>query len=460
VYLEHPVAAKTELRGKLGVDHPSHLWSIHGKFYDMAEFLDKHPGGSDFLLACRGTDATELFESHHVNIKIASKILAKYEVKDMKPYNRELKMAKFEKNGFYDRVRSRVLSIYPKMNDRRQDSETSMVLYFSLLMAFIFNILSYSYTPAFTFPYIGIYIGCVFFNTVLGGFGHNFLHIAKSSWGCLLDWNGLSCSEWMIEHLVSHHMHTNTENDHDMISMNPIIYWTDGSKGGIGWLASVIVQSIIYAVAEVVVPLNGNLNHRFRHKHHLNVEYGRWFSLIWPARFLSFMLVHGVVAGGLGFVALTAGASIYFASFAHCTHMSTAALNAGKVFGELGQHEGSDWGLNQIATSKDIACPQLQFMRAFGCSTGFIKKMSSALCLGLDKQTMHHLFPPIDHSRMTDDVRLILKEELDAEYKLTPKGKSGDHIRELIEHCKDSIEPVALSELLYRSYRCAHAFGL
>ena len=33
--------------------------------YDITEFLDKHPGGSNILLQYAGHDATEAFESFH-----------------------------------------------------------------------------------------------------------------------------------------------------------------------------------------------------------------------------------------------------------------------------------------------------------------------------------------------------------------------------------------------------------
>jgi cytochrome b involved in lipid metabolism len=39
--------------------------AIRGKVYDLTKFVDKHPGGSDFLLASVGRDATAMYESIH-----------------------------------------------------------------------------------------------------------------------------------------------------------------------------------------------------------------------------------------------------------------------------------------------------------------------------------------------------------------------------------------------------------
>jgi cytochrome b involved in lipid metabolism len=39
--------------------------AISDKVYDLTAFLDKHPGGRDFLLAAVGRDATAVFKSLH-----------------------------------------------------------------------------------------------------------------------------------------------------------------------------------------------------------------------------------------------------------------------------------------------------------------------------------------------------------------------------------------------------------
>ena len=42
------------------------MWSINGNYYDLSNFIDKHPGGKDILLKTRGEeDITALFETYH-----------------------------------------------------------------------------------------------------------------------------------------------------------------------------------------------------------------------------------------------------------------------------------------------------------------------------------------------------------------------------------------------------------
>jgi cytochrome b involved in lipid metabolism len=52
-----------ELEAANSVEKP---WvAVRGKVYDLTKFVDKHPGGRDFLLLSVGRDATSLYESLH-----------------------------------------------------------------------------------------------------------------------------------------------------------------------------------------------------------------------------------------------------------------------------------------------------------------------------------------------------------------------------------------------------------
>ncbi|GLC45486.1 hypothetical protein PLESTM_001740900 [Pleodorina starrii] len=54
---------------------------VHGKVYDVTEFLEEHPGGYDIILTSTGKDATQDFEEiGHSNS--AKKLLDKYLIGD------------------------------------------------------------------------------------------------------------------------------------------------------------------------------------------------------------------------------------------------------------------------------------------------------------------------------------------------------------------------------------------
>lgn len=62
----------------------SKLWRIHGKLYDLANFVKFHPGGQQWIQWTQGHDCTESYESHHLNSTKVDAILQQFYVKDCK----------------------------------------------------------------------------------------------------------------------------------------------------------------------------------------------------------------------------------------------------------------------------------------------------------------------------------------------------------------------------------------
>ncbi|KAJ3332225.1 Cytochrome b5- protein, partial [Gonapodya sp. JEL0774] len=77
------------------------------KCSDLSDFIQRHPGGSEWLTMTKGADITEAFESHHPNIDfIRANILPKYYVRQA-DWSRESPLT-FTPGDFYDTLRSRV----------------------------------------------------------------------------------------------------------------------------------------------------------------------------------------------------------------------------------------------------------------------------------------------------------------------------------------------------------------
>ncbi len=84
------------------------MWKIHGKTYDLTNFLNSHPGGKTILESCKnGIDCTASFESYHAlcNKNVINSIMKKYEI-DTSEKSEELFM--FKKNDFYDTLTRKV----------------------------------------------------------------------------------------------------------------------------------------------------------------------------------------------------------------------------------------------------------------------------------------------------------------------------------------------------------------
>lgn len=50
------------LAGRRKDDGAEGLWRIRDSLYDLDDFLQKHPGGSEWISMTKGTDITEAFE--------------------------------------------------------------------------------------------------------------------------------------------------------------------------------------------------------------------------------------------------------------------------------------------------------------------------------------------------------------------------------------------------------------
>jgi fatty acid desaturase len=164
----------------------------------------------------------------------------------------------------------------------------------------------------------------------------------------------------MLEHIQSHHMHTNSDMDHDRHSMRPFVTWKEGENvvTALDKAKSVALLSIIFFFGELIVAIGGMLDHGFRRTYYKTAPGSSIAPWLFPLRVGIPIALHGMWGGLLIGVLPTCLASFYFTVVAHCTHMSTDALNAGNLnYPEVSasSEKGLDWGLTQLATSKDIA---------------------------------------------------------------------------------------------------------
>jgi hypothetical protein len=84
---------------------PAHLWRIHDKLYDLHKF--NHPGGKRWIHLTKGTDITELFETHHLDADRVNKMIQFMEV-EHEPLPPRNSPFTFEPDGFYCTLRRRI----------------------------------------------------------------------------------------------------------------------------------------------------------------------------------------------------------------------------------------------------------------------------------------------------------------------------------------------------------------
>ena len=252
-----------------------------------------------------------------------------------------------------------------------------MILVFWFTFVFHIHVLE---STVFSYEWFIFCIVSALLNSFVGGYGHNGIHNV-SPWSLGLDWNGLSSYEWLHEHVHSHHMYTNTEYDHDAISMLPFISWIPQTSQG---FLSVTVKHFIYVISEVAVAFNGNFIHRARWRL-FDKRLPMWMRmgpLLFMVRCLSYFVAHGLNGiFTLFFTLIIAG--YYFSYLAHLTH----------VYDGDGR---PNFLKHQLMNTKDIKVDE-----RFGFALLF-----------LDRQTLHHLVPTLDHTKLTNKLKSILGIEM------------------------------------------------
>ncbi len=371
-YTFHPIVKRAI--DPLNREIPHNCIGIHGILYNPTEFQNIHPGGSVWLEVCKGTDATSLFETMHLN-----NTLATYNLKKI-PSIGTYSIVHSWNYSSYRSISNEILKIFPTSHSRLT-SHYKFTIWCMLGIILHINLI---FTTEFNLNWMFTLVTSAIVNTVLGGFGHNYLHTLDKK--CLaLDWNGLSSFEWILEHIISHHCNPNSDHDHDSLSMLPFVDWQNSSFKNILILP-------IFAIGEIVVSLQGYFGHKCRwYPLYINLStlekspYPLWIQCA-PFLFLIRIISHLLFQPfNIAFFSLTASlliASFYFSYLAHLNH----AFQGTKTM---------DFLCHQLATTRDFKSNKI---------------LPNDLLLGLDKQTLHHLFPHIDHSLFTTEIRKLLQK--------------------------------------------------
>ena len=367
MFYKHPIVKKAI--NSLNTYIPNNCIGIYGKIYNIDNF--NHPGGNTFIEINKGCDITTLFETHHINYKLANDLLDKLTI--VGTYNQKINYD-FKR---YNSLREKIYHKFKTKKSRIMNNITkySLLGYITFGLYLHFKLLQYNFSnvqPSF----LGLCLLSSLVNSILGGFGHNGIHKLLYS-SLLLDWNGLSSLEWLLEHVHSHHMYTNTIYDHDSISMQPFLNWIPSNVNSIFDHRG---KHIIFLIAELVVPIQGNFIHKFRWSILFNSKYPIWLRLapfVFILRIFSHILFQGILFGLVNITICLIIAGYYFAYLAHLNHINFNNKN----FDNL---DNIDFINHQINNTNDLK----------------IDEKLSGLFLNLNKQKMHHLFPTIDHSQL------------------------------------------------------------
>lgn len=236
------------------------LWRINNTLYDLTDFIDKHPGGSDWLRLTKGHDITEAFLTHHFNPDKTDPLLKKYRVRNtIKPRNVKLT---FDENGFYMTLRRKVIQKLPEIKKRTRI--LSKVEYYYLLNEFfvsiLFSFLQFYIDALFAltilsailanrYESIGFTLICGLIYTWCGIAAHNFFHIRDNFRMKYFNILFMSYRDWRVSHVLSHHLYPNSLIDIELVFMEPFLVWKlNKDKDWIRRYVSYIYSPFIYCI--------------------------------------------------------------------------------------------------------------------------------------------------------------------------------------------------------------------
>ncbi|XP_026479105.1 cytochrome b5-related protein-like [Ctenocephalides felis] len=232
---KHPRTADNWLEGQRLDGGAEGLWRIHDKLYDLSRFVENHPGGKEWLEYTKGMDITAAFEAHHIS-KTAEKLLPKYFVREARTPSHSL--LTFHEDGFYKTLKQRMseeIKRVPKSVRRK----SKLIIDFLILGTFISSILSTFYWPL-------VFLSGLFLAWTSVA-AHNFFH-QKNNWRMYaFNLTLLSCREWRISHVLSHHLHPNTLVDMECSTAEPFLCWQPKDKGFMKYV-SCVISPLFYAI--------------------------------------------------------------------------------------------------------------------------------------------------------------------------------------------------------------------
>lgn len=376
------------------------LWRIGGKWYDFEPFLELHPGGAEVVRLARDRfeDSTFAFESHHHNYAHARAAIAKYEVPApdvllSRPAGAVVPGVGGDggidrlpellgDEAFYSTVRRRLTEHLRAVKCPSGGPTRECIVFFwatfgAYCLTWLAMFLSGSLVAA---------VGFGLVSAILGAFGHNWVHQPKyRGWAYLsLDTIGFSSTSWYREHVLQHHMYTNTPWDNHFRGTEPFLV-TDPTVHR-HWIQSRVMPYINPLV--LTFGLWGN------YAAHLGdmlkgTERWRLWKLAFPLNVALHLTRWGLVHGALLSYTWTAVLGLWYFTMALMNHNAEHCMRVEK------RNRARDWGEAQLHSCADWSVG-LPFHRAW-------------IYLWLNYHTVHHLFPKLDFSHHPAAQKIILE---------------------------------------------------
>jgi fatty acid desaturase len=390
--------------------HPK-LWVIHGQYYDLTEWIPKHPGGSETLNLARGRDCTELFESvHALSTQNIHALLQKYKVDTPEGYEAPQDLFTWEKNGFYDVVKKRVKEHFA---NRKYDHKATVLCWLKIaLIAFLWLSIAYVALATGSLALL-VLSGC--FNAMLGFCGmHEASHYAlsKRPWvnrSIHTVWNNLNLWPhfvWLRHHVYGHHSYTGVwRQDPDLVNTSnyirkhPCSPYTKMHETQYvhAWLLLGFAPN--QHLGQTVMYLRSIVKKSIFGVPYIGVNWED-FLVSFPLLALS-LYMHFIFPFSFGHsTAYTVVLLFTYMTTLGIGYMTNVAPNHDTIdthHSALMTGEKRDWGIQQVLATGNHS------------TEGLTAKIVSNLWGSMNFQIEHHLFPTVCHIHQYDVSKIVQK---------------------------------------------------
>ena len=392
--------------------------AVHGKVYDVTEFLEHHPGGHDMLLLACGRESTAAFISYHPFTTKPNSLRHKYEIGNLSTSEHPT----FKPDsGFYRECCQEVAEYFKRTG---QDSKPIFPVLWRLVM--IYTVWTAAYIVSYAWPYsVPLSVRCmaaaiqglVMALTLLHA-THDASHASFSHHAALwrfatrftMDWSlGLSATAWYSEHIVGHHIYCNvigsdpdvpTRLDDDPRRLFPLQKWKKIYRYQHVYLPiAYCLLGFKYRYDEVVAVLTQEYNN-------IRMNYIPWSErLHLISTKIFFLWVNLCVPyGALGVSALELALLFLIHNVVFSVYMAgNFAVSHGNDVTD--SFLGTSTNGNSAPVEEEWAKVQMRTTMDFSHDSPAAFYLSG----GMNYQVIHHLFPSVSHVYYPDIAVLVKK---------------------------------------------------
>jgi len=356
---------------------PRHRYKIHDNLYDLTDFVKIHPGGQDMFNNLKpDTNITPMIYSYHKNPKKILAMLPKYEIPFTDEKNDFIKI-EYDTNYTYDNYCELKKLVYDEIHEKKIPLywTNTEILYHMFMLSMYLGMWGYCFYYAENLSYwwmilLGVFTtgwGILVFHEL-----SHYIGFKNQNINNILSYITPFFNEklWKYEHNYLHHSFTDSDYDYDLLTDNSYYVRYTNTPLHFHHKFQFIYMFLIFMLGSLLFK---------PHIHNSIYKSNKLFVLIIFYYFgLNKLMLFYMVF------------NFHFITIAQLSHIHHECI-------QINTENKNDFLYNQVSSSINYKTDNI---------------ITRFICLGLDIQIEHHLFPNIPHSSLRK-IQHIVREYCD-----------------------------------------------